>query len=96
MGNTFEFKCARCGLTAEVSGGDDAGMAVLTTTIVCKTCHRLYDVVTRDLDVSKNPEHLPLRCPKSAKHKVNRWESGGPCPKCGNPMINEGGVVLWD
>jgi len=96
MGERFQFTCADCGYRTEVSGGDDAGMLAVTTTILCEDCQRLYDVVTADMDDSRNPKERALRCPKSAKHKVNRWTNGGPCPECGKPLTKGGSVCLWD
>ena len=96
MGQHFQFTCANCGFSAEVSGGDDAGMVVATTTIVCGSCRRLYDVVTIDRKEWQNQKVRPLRCPKSAKHQVERWKDPGPCPKCNQPLINGGRVCLWD
>ncbi len=46
MGSWTEFRCGSCGYEAMVSGRDDAGMLVNTTTILCEDCEELYDVVT--------------------------------------------------
>ena len=96
MGEHFQFSCPGCGFRAEVSGGDDAGMEVITTTVLCEDCHNLFDVVIDDIGGSQNPKPRALRCPKSPRHKVGRWASGGPCPRCGKPLIKGGSVCLWD
>ncbi len=75
MGEQYRFTCAGCGYKADVSGGDDAGEVVVTTTIVCESCHRLYDVVTAEMEDPQNPKERALRCPKSARHQVKRWET---------------------
>ena len=46
MGSWQLLECEFCRYRAEVSGGDDAGMLVSTTTVACETCAELYDVVT--------------------------------------------------
>lgn len=46
VGAWIEFRCATCGYEAMVSGKDDAGMKVSTTTVLCEECEELYDVVT--------------------------------------------------
>ncbi len=48
---------------AEVSGGQGAGMAQLTVTIVCEDCQELYDVVTSELTTGKrNSDPLSRIC----------------------------------
>lgn len=96
MGEHFQFTCANCGFSAEVSGGDDAGMAAVTTTIVCENCRCLYDVIIADIKDWQNREERALRCPKSAKHQVTHWKDGGPCPKCHQPLIKGESACLWD
>jgi hypothetical protein len=96
MGEHFEFRCANCGFYAEVSGGDDAGMEAVTTTIVCEDCRRLYDVITTEMEDRQNPKERALRCPVSAKHTIKRWKTGDPCTKCGKPLMRGGRVCLWD
>lgn len=44
MGACYDFSCPNCGYSAQVSGGDDFGFHVVTTTIVCETCRELLDV----------------------------------------------------
>jgi hypothetical protein len=46
MGTTYQTICLQCGYEAMVSGGDDVGMASLTTTILCENCQELCDIVT--------------------------------------------------
>lgn len=106
VGTLYEFKCPACGYSAEVSGGDDVGMQSVTTTIVCKTCKKLMDVVISEdpwavtLDepgLPLRPDFQPsIRCKKSARHKVERWTLPGPCPKCGTLMEQGEMVALWD
>ena len=96
MGMHFQFECARCGFSAEVSGGDDAGMEILTTTILCEDCIKLYDVVTGKAMELQDTNTRPPRCPKSQRHKIRPWKAGGPCPACGEPLENKGETCLWD
>ncbi len=100
MGAEYQFVCERCGYEARVSGGDDAGMLVSTTTVLCEDCGKLYDVVTarRPMDPAEDPDPGPIepRCPKSKKHTIRGWEHPGPCPKCGNQMPMGDEMTLWD
>lgn len=95
MGESFTFKCSGCGYSATVSGGDDQGMIAKTTTIMCRACARLYDAVTGKLE--DGFAEIPIRCPRSKKHTVERWTDPGPCPKCGKPMEQDPDLhILWD
>lgn len=106
VGTLSEFTCPECGYSAEVSGGDDVGMSVVTTTISCKTCKKLLDVVISEepwlvtLDepgLPLRPDFEPkLRCKKSARHEVERWTFPGARPRCGTMMEQGEGMVLWD
>ncbi len=100
MGASYEFRCGSCGYEAEVSGRDDAGFFVNTTTILCEGCEELYDVVTarRPMDPAEEPDPGPIEpmCPKSKRHIVRSWEHPGPCPKCGSPMTMGNMLMLWD
>ena len=94
MGQLYRFHCPKCGYSAEVSGGDDAGEMATTTTIACRACRRLYDVPT-----AKVPEFkpIPLRCPRAYYHPIERWTDGDPCPRCGTPMLRDDErIILWD
>ncbi len=100
MGTTHRFRCESCGYEAEVSGGDDAGMRVITTTIRCEACEELYDVVTaeRSIDLAEGPVFNPVEpvCPRSKRHTIKPWEHPGPCPKCGSQMTMGDTLMLWD
>ena len=97
MGMLYRFVCAACGYTAEVSGGEDAGMRSGTTTIACEQCRKLYDVVIekKTSDGTEFKQCAP-RCPKSARHPFRIWTNGDPCPRCGGIMENQGMTILWD
>jgi hypothetical protein len=100
MGTWYLFECESCGYQAEVSGGDDAGMLVCTTTVACETCAKLYDVVTerRSWEAAESNEGpQEPRCPKAQRHRIRLWSYPGPCPRCGESIRNWGGVVTqWD
>lgn len=96
MGTWFQFSCSRCGYQAEVSGGSDAGMVAVTATILCRRCRRLFDVVAGKVSISGQIKKVPLRCPRSASHPIERWSHPGPCPRCGTTLTREGETALWD
>ncbi|PLS82252.1 MAG: hypothetical protein CYG60_24855 [Actinobacteria bacterium] len=99
MGSWHLFECGSCGYRAEVSGGDDAGMLVSTTTVFCEACTELYDVVTENRSwKAGGPIEGPQepRCPKSKKHPIRLWTYPGPCPRCGECIEDRGSVALWD
>ncbi len=99
MGSWLEFTCESCGYNKIVSGGNDVGWAVATTTILCADCKELYDVVTTEepwLAMRpgwKNPE---VRCEKSDEHTVREWKAEGPCPRCGTQLVRGENFALWD
>lgn len=40
---------------------------------------------------------LPLRCPVGEKHHVEKWQTPGRCPRCGNFMECDGlPYRIWD
>jgi hypothetical protein len=96
MGQTRAFRCTSCDYSAEVSAGDDMGMTVATTTVLCEECQALMDVVTG----KREQEFVPItpKCRRRKRHQVTRWSFPGPCPRCHAPMAEdpEGPVVLWD
>src|SRR3712207_2111019 len=99
MGQWFEFRCGQCGYEAEVSGGNDAGMFVTTTTVICRTCKKLCDVTTARMDLDgATPafEPVEVRCPKAKRHMVERWTHPGPCPQCGETLERVGTTAIWD
>ena len=109
MGQCREFICPKCGYDAVVSGGDDRGFHVWTTTIVCVDCRALYDVVWReDPGRGRTPTECSLVCPgvdpddeeteatPNPDHRVRKWEAPGPCPRCGTTMEVGGEGPLWD
>lgn len=93
MGTRYSFTCSRCSYSAGVSGGPDAGMLASTTTICCADCRALYDVFVGHFS---QPEKEPPRCPKRANHRVTRWHSGDPCPRCDEPLTRGEAVLVWD
>jgi rubrerythrin len=113
LGIHYAFICKNCGYEAIVSGGDDVGMACRTTTISCKDCGELFDVITSEMPweepTSLSGEELVCPGPASGdsdddedmdrskpNHRVRRWTSPGPCPKCGKAMTKGDVVVHWD
>jgi len=97
MGTLYNFGCGSCDYRAEVSGGQGAGMAQLTATIVCEDCQELYDVVTCEQPLNRAREHeIPIHCPESAFHQVHLWTHPGSCPRCGASLRREREIAIWD
>lgn len=48
MGTRCHFVCKDCNYEAHVSGCDDVGMRCHTTTISCRECGELFDVMTSE------------------------------------------------
>lgn len=92
MGVRYEFACPTCRYVAEVSGGEDVGMAVETTTIVCLDCRKLRDVVTGQ---PGQPQQVP-RCPRDRHHRWQLWTAGDPCPRCATPIEQGQATLFWD
>jgi len=99
MGMLVDWMCSQCGYAAVVSGGDDVGMAAATTTIVCRGCQKLYDVVTSRKPWLEKPAgwEARLRCPtRIRRHVVEQWTGPGACPRCGATIEPGRKVVMWD
>lgn len=97
MGTSRMFTCRACGYRAEVSGGDDAGTLVLTTTVTCTICRRLYDVPVATTErLPPTWTRVEPACPKDERHPVERWSHPGPCPRCGQRMRRGPVEVFWD
>lgn len=94
MGRRYHFACPDCGYSAEVSGGIDCGFQRATDTIECLDCRELRDVTVGD--VGSPPVRVVARCPRDARHRIQRWARNGPCPRCETPMENHGERCLWD
>ena len=99
MGQTYEFRCNRCGYTAKVSGGGDAGWNVIIETQVCKACSKVVDVVTGPSPA--NQDHTgeiaasANKCPRCGGSNLQSW-TDRKCPKCGDRMRKGDLVLLWD
>ena len=98
VGCSLDFTCTGCGYTATVSGGNDAGMRVATTTIVCLDCKGLEDAAVQEMGEDPDGKWVPvpLRCSKNMRHRISLWEEGQGCPRCGEPMKKGELVALWD
>lgn len=101
MGSWTEFGCGSCGYEVMVSGRDDVGMAVNTTTILCEDCGELYDVVTfrrsgRTRAEESRSGPVEPECRRSSGHTVRRWTHPDTCPKCGNAMVRGEKMAIFD
>ncbi len=85
--NLMELRCPLCGYTTMVWGGEGAGMAGVSVTIVCETCRELSDAVLwgPQIPVPEEPH-----CPRVKNHRIALWTFPGACPKCGAPMEKTG------
>lgn len=92
--------CAKCGYSADVSGGPDRGFVVEVETCSCDGCRELVDVVTGGFDTRGESTPVPTsarRCPECGSSRVRPWPDHRPCPKCGGEMNAGGGTVtMWD
>src|SRR6266850_6130628 len=101
MATSDDFKCTNCGLSAEVSGGDDRGMIVKTRTVYCRTCQTLADVTIGFYDhptlerASSDEENIG-KCPICRGVELTKWSTGDPCPKCSGSVEKGGQTALWD
>lgn len=95
---TLDFNCPACGLKGHVSGGYDAGMISVTTTIYCLTCQTLQDAVIEEM-FEPVPREIEPRCEKRKSHPIKLWNREQPCPRCGQGLMEEdpnGEVTMWD
>lgn len=95
MGACYQFTCAACGYTAEVSGGLDSGMMNRAATISCADCRELMDVDIGPV-VAEEGRRRRARCEVDPAHRSRRWNAGGPCPRCGAPVERGPLTLLWD
>jgi hypothetical protein len=104
MGAKFHFSC-KCGYEVDTCASDyDYGMRAALTTIHCKQCKKIRDVMVAEApewDFNSGPEgwiKYPLACPNKRHSKFEVWTSKNPvCPKCGATMLmDERGILLWD
>lgn len=104
MGSHYLFQCACCGMSAEVSGGDDRGFFARTQTNYCHSCGCLKDIF---IGHTNDPSHpIPEafaqqdasvgKCPSCGGNNLSPWVDGDPCPKCGGPMPKGPLTVCWD
>lgn len=104
MGTHYLFRCDRCGMAVEISGGPDRGIFIRTDTMYCLSCHLLVDVSVGHCDdapkvsrVHETREDEGLgRCPKCLGSRLTQWRSGEPCPLCGGRIENRGVTADWD
>lgn len=97
MGTLYNFHCEFCGYYAEVSDGEDCGVAQATTTILCLDCRTLYDVPVSHDAMTRKPElEVPIRCPRSWSHRWRYWRHPGPCPRCAATLERRKETVIWD
>ena len=76
MGRTFQFECLHCQYRAAVSGGADRGVNCAVQTILCRDCHRLYDVLIRVYQRADQGGPLPA----AIKAGPNRLAAGVTIP----------------
>ena len=97
MATLYQFTCPTCPYTAEISGGEDVGMEILTTTIVCLDCRELFDMPSGWTEPFAGRKPPKIVCPNARKHRVLPWIAGGNCPQCGDQMVkSEFPNICWD
>lgn len=101
MGSGFQFKCAKCGYEAMVSGGLDCGMVAVVRTMLCDDCRELVDVLTGAYGQEGKTGDPKLdtdlgRCPECNGTNVSEWPKKRPCPKCDGKMRKLGLEMMWD
>ena len=101
MGSHHQFHCPVCGYQAVVSGGRDRGFSAAVTTMTCRRCRELVDVLVDAPGVEERAGGSQLdrdvgRCPDCGVTDVVEWPRAKPCPKCQAPMANIGLVAMWD
>jgi len=101
MGQTFRFRCTRCGLTSDVSGGPDRGMIAHTQTMWCGECKTLQDVEIGSEffseEDSQNARNGNFRCYSCGGISLSEWRAGNPCPDCSGNLRDTGEIVeFWD
>jgi hypothetical protein len=93
-----DYRCPACGLAGHVSGGEDAGMLVMTTTIYCLTCETLQDVTVGKPPWTGEESRVDPRCQRRKSHRIQIWHRDLPCPRCGKARMTEDAAdfTLWD
>jgi len=79
VGHTHQFECSKCGYTAQVAGGAEAGEHFAVQTIACADCKVLYDVVIQSKPSHRQRSNPPKSAPKFAT-VLNRLPPRGAHP----------------
>lgn len=100
MGSWRTFYCEKCGLEAEVSGGEDVGMMVHTQTRYCPVCETLVDVEVQLTEGSFTIEEefakCRDRCGECDTVLTVDWNYQQPCPRCGGDIAASEEFIRWD
>ncbi|MCJ2376909.1 hypothetical protein LNL84_08675 [Vibrio sp. ZSDZ34] len=85
MATLRAYKCQDCGLTATVSGGEDALFSGPTNTFYCKSCETLQDIV---LPLVRPSLDAPIEnnCSSCNSTHLVEWSSLKPCPRCNGSL----------
>lgn len=86
MGSYYLFRCVRCGMSAEVSSGEDRGFFARTQTSCCHGCGGLEDIFighTNDLShpipEAFSQDGAPVgKCPACGGNNFSPWADGDP------------------
>jgi hypothetical protein len=102
VGSHYEFTCAGCGYTAEVSGGRDVGMFAVVRTMTCSQCKILVDVLIGRAG-KDGPTGDPVfdkdlnLCPECKSSAVRPWSNRRFCPRCRKKMTKDlKSEIDWD
>lgn len=101
MGVLYKFNCVNCGYQSKNVGGVGRGMISMLSTMVCKRCNVLTDVLIAEFERDGRYYSNRLKpsqscceiCKKADALEV--WDRKI-CPKC-NQNIGDGRIdVMWD
>lgn len=100
MGTFKTFQCNKCGYSAHISGGHDAGMLIKTNTMLCEHCKEVVDVVTEYWTKIKPLNSDIGICPAcDSGEYLKEWDNKKrPCPRCDGAMEEdlEDWMTMWD
>lgn len=102
MGTQWNYQCAACGYSAQVSGGRGCGFVAVVRTMACKPCRALFDVPIGAYG-REGPTGDPEfdrklgACPSCGGRELRPWKKGDSCPRCGGSMEQDpDSLCMWD
>ena len=112
MGAGFRFSCRTCGYQADVSGGLNFGMMSVTHTVSCPRCRELSDLPVSEkpweimgTPLARGDEGETVQavwmakrisCGRDRRHTAQLWSHPGPCPRCGETLVQGERTAFWE